>query len=33
MIDLTKSRTNQLNKWLEGVEEGDTCAGSYPLKK
>ena len=33
MIDLTKSRTNQLNKWLEGVEEGDTCGGSYPLKK
>ncbi|MBS4050058.1 MAG: DUF1311 domain-containing protein [Methylomonas sp.] len=29
---LTRERTRQLQKWLDGVEEGDVCAGSYPIK-
>lgn len=28
---LSKSRTEQLRKWLDGVEQGDACAGSVPL--
>jgi uncharacterized protein YecT (DUF1311 family) len=26
---LTRERTNELERWLEGVEEGDVCAGSF----
>lgn len=28
MERLTKERTAQLRRWLDGVEEGDTCTGS-----
>ena len=28
LADLTEARTAQLRFWLEGVEEGDACAGS-----
>jgi uncharacterized protein YecT (DUF1311 family) len=31
MTALTRERTQQLNKWITGVQEGDGCAGSYPL--
>jgi uncharacterized protein YecT (DUF1311 family) len=32
MTELTNERIKQLDKWLTGAEEGDTCAGSYPIK-
>lgn len=28
---LTRDRIKQLNAWMEGTEEGDVCAGSYPM--
>lgn len=28
---LTRDRVKQLNAWIVGVEEGDVCAGSYPM--
>lgn len=28
---LTRKRTAELRVWLDGVEEGDVCAGSYPM--
>lgn len=31
MIELTRKRTAQLNEWIKGAQEGDTCAGSIPL--
>ncbi|HEY9676595.1 MAG TPA: lysozyme inhibitor LprI family protein [Drouetiella sp.] len=31
MIALTKERTNQLNDWIKGMQEGDTCCGSRPV--
>jgi uncharacterized protein YecT (DUF1311 family) len=31
LAELTKARTKQLSKWLTGVEEGDGCAGTYPV--
>lgn len=31
MIELTKDRTQQLNEWITGAEEGDVCSGSIPL--
>jgi uncharacterized protein YecT (DUF1311 family) len=31
LSNLTQERTRQLQKWLDGVEEGDVCSGSYPL--
>lgn len=31
LTNFTQERTRQLQKWLEGVEEGDVCSGSYPL--
>lgn len=31
--ELTKQRTEQLQKWIAGVEEGDVCAGSIKLKR
>lgn len=31
MAELTKARTKQLSKWVTGVQEGDTCAGTYPV--
>lgn len=29
--DLTRSRTVQLRRWLEGKEEGETCSGSIRM--
>lgn len=29
---LTRERSRQLKTWLEGIEEGDICSGSYPTK-
>lgn len=29
---LTRERTQQLKKWLDGVEEGNVCLGSLPVK-
>lgn len=29
---LTRARNSQLLIWLEGVEEGEICSGSYPIK-
>jgi uncharacterized protein YecT (DUF1311 family) len=31
LSSFTKERTRQLQKWLDGIEEGDVCSGSYPL--
>jgi uncharacterized protein YecT (DUF1311 family) len=31
--ELTKHRTEQLQKWITGLEEGDVCAGSIRLKR
>jgi hypothetical protein len=28
---LTRDRIKQLNAWVAGTEEGDVCAGSYPM--
>jgi uncharacterized protein YecT (DUF1311 family) len=28
---LTRDRIKQLNAWIKGTEEGDVCAGSYPM--
>jgi uncharacterized protein YecT (DUF1311 family) len=30
--ELTKERTQVLNRWVEGIEEGDVCAGSVKVK-
>jgi len=30
---LTRERIKQLNAWIVGTEEGDVCAGSYPMAK
>lgn len=30
---LTRERSRQLKIWLEGIEEGDICSGSYPIKQ
>ena len=32
LATLTRERTLQLRKWLEGVQEGDVCSGSIPFK-
>ena len=32
LAEITKERTQTLNRWLEGVEEGDVCAGSVRIK-
>lgn len=31
--ELTRSRITQLRQWSEGIEEGDVCLGSRPIKK
>jgi uncharacterized protein YecT (DUF1311 family) len=31
--ELTRQRIKTLQQWLEGVEEGDVCAGSVKLKQ
>lgn len=30
---LTTLRTEELKKWIDGAEEGDTCSGSIKVKK
>lgn len=32
MAELTKKRTKELRTWLDGVEEGESCAGSVKIK-
>jgi uncharacterized protein YecT (DUF1311 family) len=32
LVDLTNERSKALSKWLTGVEEGETCAGSIKFK-
>jgi uncharacterized protein YecT (DUF1311 family) len=32
LATLTRERTLQLRKWLDGVQEGDVCSGSIPFK-
>jgi uncharacterized protein YecT (DUF1311 family) len=32
LATLTRERTKMLNQWVEGVEEGDVCAGSVKTK-
>ena len=32
LAELTKARTAQLRAWIEGVEEGEVCAGSIKRK-
>lgn len=33
MAELTRARTKELQQWLDGVEEGDVCAGSMKTKE
>ena len=33
LTELTKERTKVLHQWIEGIEEGDVCAGSIRWKK
>ena len=30
--ELTEARIRELKQWIEGVDEGDACSGSVPLK-
>lgn len=30
--ELTKDRIKQINVWLDGIEEGDACAGSIKIR-
>jgi uncharacterized protein YecT (DUF1311 family) len=32
LTSLTETRTRQLKQWLDGVLEGEVCAGSLPVK-
>lgn len=32
LAEITKERTRVLNRWVEGIEEGDVCAGSVKVK-
>jgi uncharacterized protein YecT (DUF1311 family) len=32
LAKVTEERTRKLRRWIEGVEEGDVCAGSLPVK-
>jgi uncharacterized protein YecT (DUF1311 family) len=32
LAELTKERTQVLNRWVAGIEEGDVCAGSVKVK-
>lgn len=32
LATITRERTKILNQWVEGVEEGDVCAGSMKIK-
>ena len=33
LAELTTERTKSLKRWIDGVEEGDVCAGSMKIKK
>ena len=33
LADLTEKRNNELKLWLEGLEEGEICAGSVKFKE
>ena len=33
LSETTKERTRVLSKWVDGVEEGDVCAGSVKVKR
>ena len=33
LAELTTERTKSLKRWIDGVEEGDVCAGSIKIKK
>jgi uncharacterized protein YecT (DUF1311 family) len=33
LAELTTERTKSLKRWIDGVEEGDVCAGSVKIKK
>ena len=33
MNELTQTRIQQLKKWVDGVEEGEVCAGSIKIKE
>lgn len=33
LAELTAERTKALNKWVDGIEEGDVCSGSVRIKK
>jgi uncharacterized protein YecT (DUF1311 family) len=32
LAEITKARTQILNRWVEGIEEGDVCSGSVKVK-
>jgi uncharacterized protein YecT (DUF1311 family) len=32
LAQLTSARVKQIKPWLNGVQEGDVCCGSYPVK-
>lgn len=32
LAEITRARTQILNRWVEGIEEGDVCAGSVKVK-
>ena len=32
LAEITKERTHALDRWVEGIEEGDVCAGSVKVK-
>ena len=32
LAEITKERTQTLNRWLEGIDEGDVCAGTVRIK-
>ena len=29
---ITRERTKQLRKWADGIEEGELCVGSFPIR-
>lgn len=32
LTEITKKRTNELRRWVQGVREGDVCAGSIKIR-
>lgn len=33
LSEFTNQRTNELRKWIRGIEEGESCSGSIRIKK